>query len=65
VGLVYPYTYGAKNQKGYGLGNVFRSFYRWIVPVFKTHALPLLKEGANAKGTETVKTIAKVANDTL
>jgi hypothetical protein len=27
--------------------------------------LPLLKEGANAIGTEAVKTIANVANDTL
>jgi hypothetical protein len=56
---------GAKHQKGYGLGNVFRSFYRWIAPVFKVHAIPLLKEGAQAIGTEAVKTIANVANDTL
>jgi hypothetical protein len=60
-----PVFNGAKHQKGYGLGNVFRSFYRWIAPVFKVHAMPLLKDGAQAIGTEAVKTIANVANDTL
>lgn len=60
-----PIFYGSKHQKGYGLGNIFRSFYRWIAPVFKTHALPLLKEGAKVLGTEAVSTMADVANDTL
>jgi hypothetical protein len=60
-----PVFHGAKYQRGYGLGNVFRSFFRWIAPVFKTHALPLLKEGAQTIGTEAVRTIANVANDTL
>lgn len=60
-----PVFYGTKHQKGYGLGNIFRSFYRWIAPVFKTHALPVIKEGAKALGTEAVATLANVANDTL
>lgn len=60
-----PVFYGAKQQKGHGLGNVFKSFYRWIAPIFKTHALPLIKDGAQALGTETVRTLANVANDTL
>jgi hypothetical protein len=65
IGSGLPVFSGAKHQKGYGLGNVFRSFYRWIAPVFKVHAMPLLKEGAQALETEAVRTIANIANDTL
>jgi hypothetical protein len=60
-----PVFHGSKYQRGYGLGNLFRSFFRWIAPVIKTHAFPALKEGAKTIGTEAVRTFANVANDTL
>jgi hypothetical protein len=60
-----PVFRGAKIQRGYGLGNLFRSFFRWIAPILKTHALPVLKEGAKTLGTETVKAVANVATDAI
>jgi hypothetical protein len=60
-----PVFYGAKYQRGSGLGNIFKSFYRWIVPVLKTHALPVLKEGAHVVSTEALKTFKNIANDAL
>ena len=65
IGSGIPVFRGAKNQKGNGLGNLFRSFYRWIQPVLKTHALPFLKESAKSLGTEAVKTVANIATDAI
>jgi len=39
-------------QKGSGLGGMFKKFFRWIVPLVKKHALPVLKKGASAVGDE-------------
>jgi hypothetical protein len=52
-------------QKGHGLGNIFKSFYKWIVPIVKTHAMPVLKEGASVLKNEAIKTVANIANDAL
>lgn len=60
-----PVFHGSKYQRGSGLGNIFKSFYRWIVPVLKTHALPVLKDGAQVVGTEALRTFKNIANDTL
>jgi hypothetical protein len=65
IGGGLPVFRGSKVQKGYGLGNLFKSFYRWIQPILKTHALPMLKEGAKTLGSETVKAVANVASDTI
>jgi hypothetical protein len=65
VGSGLPVFYGAKFQRGHGLGSMFKRFYRWVSPIFKTHALPVLKKGAEAVGTEALKTAANIANDTL
>jgi hypothetical protein len=35
------------------------------MPIFKTHALPFLKKGAEIVGTEAVKTAANIANDAI
>ena len=53
-----PIFRGVRNQRGHGLGNWFRSFYRYIVPVLKKHAVPVLKKGATILGTEAIKTAA-------
>ena len=65
IGGGLPVFRGTKHQKGYGLGNLFRSFYRWIQPIIKTHALPALREGARSFGSETVKAVANVASDAI
>jgi hypothetical protein len=60
-----PTYQGVKYQTGYGLGSMFKSFYRWILPMLKTHVLPVLKSGYRTMGTEVIKTAANIANDAL
>jgi hypothetical protein len=60
-----PMFRGARNQRGNRLGNWFRSFFRYVVPLLKKHAVPVLKKGANIIGTEAVKTAANVATDKI
>ena len=56
---------GARYQRGSGLGNVFRKFFSWILPVFKTHALPVITSGAKTIGREAIKSAANIATDSL
>jgi hypothetical protein len=65
LGSGLPVFQGAKYQRGHGLGSIFKSFYRWISPIFKQHALPVLKQGATTLGEEAVRTAANIANDAL
>jgi hypothetical protein len=60
-----PMFRGARNQIGHGLGNWFRSFLRYVVPLLKKHAVPVLKKGATIIGTEAIKTAANVATDKI
>ena len=60
-----PVYRGHSNQRGHGLGNWFKSFYRYIVPMIQKHALPVLKKGATIVGTEAIKTAANIANDKI
>jgi hypothetical protein len=65
IGSGLPVFHGAKYQRGHGLGSIFKSFYRWISPIFKQHAVPVLKQGAAALGEEAVRTAANIATDSL
>jgi hypothetical protein len=56
---------GAPRQRGHGLGGMFKSFYRYVVPLFKSHALPMLKEGARTVGSEAIKAATNVGLDAL
>ena len=60
-----PLYRGFANQRGHGLGNWFRSFFRFVVPLVKKHAVPVLKKGATIVGTEAIKTAANIATDTI
>ena len=60
-----PVFQGARFQKGYGLGGIFSKFFKWITPVLKTHAIPLLKSGAQSLGTEAVKAAANIVTDAI
>ena len=60
-----PVFYGARYQKGMGVGSMFKSFFRWILPVAKTHVLPVLKDAAQFVGTEAVKTATSIATDAI
>ena len=48
-------------QRGSGFGSVFKRLFRWIVPIIKEHALPVVK----SVGKEALKTAVNIANDTL
>jgi hypothetical protein len=48
-------------MRGYGFGNVFKRFFRWISPIVKENALPILKN----IGKEGLRTAANIANETL
>lgn len=56
---------GSSYQRGYGLGGSFRSFFKWLVPIFKEHALPLLKSGAQEVGKEAISSITNIAKDAV
>ena len=52
-----PVFHGSSFQKGYGLGSIFRSFGRAV--------LPLLKSGAKAVGKEAIKSGTQLLGDIL
>ena len=61
----YDYFRGNVYQKGYGLGGTFKKFFKWIVPIFKRHALPTVKSGLKTVGKEALSTAANIANDVI
>jgi hypothetical protein len=56
---------GTRYQRGSGLGNVLRKLYHWMLPVLKTHALPLITSGAKTFGKEAIRSAANIATDSL
>ncbi len=50
---------------GSGLGNVLRKLHNWMLPVLKTHALPLITSGAKTFGKEALRSAANIATDSL
>jgi hypothetical protein len=61
----YSYFKGAARQRGYGLGGMFKSMFKYLIPLFRTHALPVIKKGAEIVGTEAVKAASNIATDTI
>ena len=60
-----PVFYGSRYQRGMGLGSMFKSFFRWIAPIVKTHAVPVLKDAAKFVGTEAIKTATNITADAI
>jgi predicted Ser/Thr protein kinase len=56
---------GSVYQAGYGLGGTFRKFFKWIIPIFKKHALPTLESGAKAIGKTALTAAADIARDVV
>ena len=56
-----PVFRGSPNQRGSGFGSVFKKLFRWIVPIIKEHALPVVK----SVGKEALKSVVNIATDTL
>lgn len=52
---------GSMYQRGYGFGDVFRKFFRWIVPIVRKNATPVLQN----VGKEIVKSASNIANEAI
>ena len=64
-GLDYNYFRGSVYQKGYGLGGTFRRFFKWVIPLIKTHAVPKIESGLKSVGKEILTSAANVATDVV
>ena len=56
---------GAQVQRGYGIGDVFKRFFKWFLPVVSKHALPVVKKAGKSVGKEFINATAQLANDTM
>lgn len=65
IGSGLPVFAGYANQRGHGLGGIFRKLSSFILPLLKTHALPFLKRGGEAIGNEVIKTASNIATDAI
>ena len=63
--LDYNYYRGNVYQKGFGLGGTFRRFFKWVVPLIKTHAMPKIESGLKVVGRELLNSATNVATDVL
>ena len=61
VGNSFPVFQGPSFQRGYGLGNVFKRFISWAIPLLKEYALPIAKN----VGKEVINTAASVAHEAI
>ena len=52
-----PAFHGARFQRGYGLGSIFKGLFRW--------AMPHLQQGAKVIGRKALQTGVNVAQDVL
>ena len=59
--IEHPVFRGTLYQRGHGFGDVFKKFFRWIVPIVKQHAGPI----ASTVGKEALKSAINIANDSL
>jgi hypothetical protein len=56
-----PVFRGSSSMRGYGFGSVFKRFFRWLGPILKENALPIVTN----IGKTAVKSAVNIANDTL
>ena len=46
LGSSIPVYNGSRYQRGMGMGSMFKSFYRYVTPILKTHGIPIIKDAA-------------------
>ena len=63
--ITFPTYKGVRYQRGYGLGNVFKRFFKWIVPIIKEKAVPVLKDVGKKVGESVISGTTKFARDAL
>lgn len=60
-----PVFSGNSFQRGYGIGSVFSRFFKWIVPIIKSNAMPIAKKIGKKAAESAVKTAVNIATDTI
>ena len=63
--ITFPTYKGVRYQRGYGLGNVFKRFFKWIVPIIKEKAVPVLKDVGKKVGESVISGTTNFARDAL
>jgi len=63
--ITFPTYKGVRYQRGYGLGNVFKRFFKWIVPIIKEKAVPVLKDVGKKVGKSVISGTTNFARDAL
>jgi hypothetical protein len=61
----FPTYKGVRYQRGNGLGNIFKKFFRWVVPIVKEHALPVIKDVGKKVGETVLTGTTNLAKDAL
>ena len=59
------YYSGSGVQRGYGIGGVFKRFFKWFLPIVKSHGMPIVKDFAKTSGKELLRGVTQVASDSL
>lgn len=57
----FPVFEGVYNQRGYGLGGIFRKLFKWVMPIVRKHAIPVVK----TVGNEVIKGASNLAKDAI
>ncbi len=65
IGGNYMLYQGGARQRGYGIGGVFKSMFKYLIPLFRTHALPTIKKGAEIVGNEAIRAVGNIATDAI
>ena len=51
-------------QRGYGLGSMFKKFFRWVIPIIKDNAIPIINYNKiNSIQSDVSDGISKFHND--
>jgi hypothetical protein len=61
----YEYFRGAARQRGYGIGGMFKSMFKYLFPLIRSHALPVIKKGAEMVGSEALKAASNFTTDAI
>lgn len=65
AGGIYDIYKGPLYQRGYGLGGIFKRFFKWIVPLMQKHGAPLIEKGISTVGNQIVASTNDLAQDII
>lgn len=54
---------GSRIQRGHGIGSMFKSLAKWIIPIIKNYAEPVVQNAVKAGVSEIANGLSKFNND--